>query len=110
MTSRRLNRIALTFGIFCAVGCSGVAAFQQHLYLIVHLVFAAMFFFSGVIYINMIAYMESWRDERTVAWKVRRCVAFLSVLVGAGGTALFRLLPRALSPPCRCGRGASHEL
>lgn len=86
MTSRRLNRIALVFAVLTAVGCSGVASFQQHVYIVIHLVFAGMFFFSGVIYINMIAYMESWRDERTIAWKIRRCVALLSVVIGAGGT------------------------
>ena len=107
MTSRKLNRAALILAVFTSVGCSGVAAFQQHLYLIVHLVFAGMFFFSGVVYINMIAYMESWRDERTVAWKIRRIVALLTILVGASGESLFRQA-RALSslaPRHRCGAG-----
>ena len=110
MTSRKLNRTALILAVFTSVGCSGVAAFQQHLYLVAHLVFAGMFFISGVVYINMIAYMESWRDERTVAWKIRRIVALLTILVGASGESLFRQA-RALSslaPRHRCGAG--HEL
>jgi hypothetical protein len=110
MTSRRLNRIAAALGVLSAVGCSGVAAFPQHVYLAVHLVFAGMFFFSGVIYINMIAYMESWRDERTVAWKIRRTVAFFSVLVGASGKARVGALCAFSSRPCRPCCSASYEL
>jgi hypothetical protein len=111
MTSRKLNRAALVLAVLSALGCSGVAAFQQHLYIIVHLVFAGMFFISGVAYINVIVYMESWRDERTVAWKIRRIVAFLSIFVGASGNnvhslAIFTTLSR-LSRYCGC---ASHEL
>jgi hypothetical protein len=90
MTSRKLNRVGLVLSLFISVGCAGVAAFQQHLYIVLHLVFAGLFFFSGVLYINLIVYMESWFDERTHAWKIRRAVAFLSIFVGASGNMPFR--------------------
>jgi hypothetical protein len=110
MTSRKLNRAALVLAVLTAFGCSGVAAFQQHLYLIVHLVFAGLFFISGVVYINVIVYMESWRDERTAAWKIRRAVAFLSTFVGASGKDPLHHVPalRSLSFRHRCRAG--HEL
>ena len=85
MRSRKLNRVSLALAIISAVGCSGVAAFQQHLYIIIHLVFAAMFFIFGVAYINVVAHMERFRDENSLARKIRRVIAILSIIVGASG-------------------------
>jgi hypothetical protein len=96
MRSRKLNKVALALAVISAVGCSGVAAFQQHLYIIVHLVFAGMFFIFGVAYINVVAHMERWRDEHTLSCKIRRVIAIMSIIVGASGERALRFVSLAL--------------
>ncbi|KAN0052920.1 hypothetical protein ACTA71_012400 [Dictyostelium dimigraforme] len=54
-----LNKISTFFGIICGISIHGVSSFQYHNTNVVHLLFAASFFFSGFIYIFTQTYLDN---------------------------------------------------
>ncbi|KAM9984760.1 hypothetical protein ACTFIY_009211 [Dictyostelium cf. discoideum] len=53
-----LNRISTFFGLTCVISIHGVSSFQYHNTGVVHLIFAASFFFTGFIYLFTQTYLD----------------------------------------------------
>eukprot|EP00055_Hartaetosiga_balthica_P005055 m.14213 g.14213 ORF g.14213 m.14213 type:complete len:607 (-) comp4274_c0_seq2:364-2184(-) len=79
--SMLLHRLSITVAItsiFCGLG---VAAFQHHLYTIVHNLFAALFFLLGVLHIVLEVYLETiYELYDPFHRKTRQFIVFLTLL------------------------------
>jgi len=58
VTVRRVQVAALVIGIIAAIGSNGVAAFQEHVNMTVHLSMAGLFFGGGTLYILLHVYLD----------------------------------------------------